>query len=66
VGNPIEDAAFMTRIGAERRIADDGSVEYELKNAVTGTRFTFKWLQSDGHVRWSLERNDLCVTEAIT
>ena len=41
VENPIEDAAFMARIGANKIFCFINS--FELKNEVTGTRFTFKW-----------------------
>ena len=41
VDNPIEDAAFMARIGAKKIC--DFSDWFELKNAVTVTRFTFTW-----------------------
>ena len=41
VENPIEDAAFMARIGAKKICSFPNF--FELKNAVTGTRFTFMW-----------------------
>ena len=44
--NPIEDDAFMARIGAKRRTSGafekmENCAEYELTNAVTGTQFVF-------------------------
>jgi len=54
--NPIEDAAFMARIGAilVREVLFGNA--YQLKNAATGTRFTFEWsLRNDG---FELQRND--------
>ena len=41
VENPFEDAAFMEKIGA-KKICGFTNL-FELKNAVTGTRFTFMW-----------------------
>ena len=40
VENPIEDATFMEQIGA--KIISGTMSMFELRNAVTGTRFTFK------------------------
>ena len=62
VVNPAEDAAFIKRIGAKRVVDDDASVadEYELKNAVTGTRFTFKQhpTYSVYYSRWILKKEE--------
>ena len=44
VENPLENAAFMTQIGA-KKICDFPNW-FELKNAVTGTMFTFKWVKN--------------------
>ena len=44
VDDPIEDAAFMKRIGA-KRICEFPNL-FELKNAMTGTRFTFAWTEN--------------------
>ena len=54
--NPIEDAAFLERIGANRL----DSSEYELKNTATGTRFTFTWSRniSGRHFRWTFKREE--------
>ena len=41
VENPIEDTALMAKIGANK-ICDFAHL-FELKNAVTGTKFTFAW-----------------------
>ena len=41
VDNPLEDAAFLARIGANE-ICEIPNW-FELENAVTGTRFTFEW-----------------------
>ena len=43
--NPLADAAFMAQIGAKLIRANDSRTysEYELRNAATGTRFTFEW-----------------------
>ena len=43
--NPLADAAFMAQIGATliRENASHSYSEYELRNAATGTRFTFTW-----------------------
>ena len=46
VDNPIEDAALMARIGA-KKICDIATF-FELKNAATGTRFTFYWSEIYG------------------
>jgi len=46
VENPIEDAAFMEQIDAKKICGIPNW--FELKNAVTGTRFTFKWYNYDG------------------
>ena len=43
VDNPLVDAAFMEQIGA-KPICDFPDW-FELKNAVTGTRFTFAWFK---------------------
>ena len=47
VENPIEDAAFMTRIGA-KLIRTIVGTEYELTNAETGTKFAFQWFPEVG------------------
>ena len=54
VDNPIEDSAFMERIGA-KEICDFANL-FELKNAVTGTRFTFTWTKHivDSNVSYSI------------
>ena len=50
VENPIEDAAFMAHIGAEQIYISTSEIGTrsgcELKNAATGTRFTFFLCQS--------------------
>ena len=56
--NPAENAALIARIGA-KRVGDEECTEYELQNAVTGTRFTFEWrknLVAGGHAHWRLQR----------
>ena len=60
VDDPIEDAALMARIGA-KRIEDSSRVdvvwtEYELKNATTAARFTFKRHKFIGGSLWMLNR----------
>ena len=63
VGNPLEDASLLKRIGA-KRCTGTGTTntnacdEYELKNAVTGTRFTFEWSKGlvGGYSHWRLQR----------
>ena len=53
VENPAEDAALMERIGARQigstNRGDAAGTEYELKNAATGTRFTFEWRKWRSH-----------------
>ena len=48
--NPLEDAAFMAQIGAKLigKSASCSYSEYELRNAATGTRFTFNWYPNLG------------------
>ena len=62
VENPIEDNAFMAWISAKRidKEANDKEtgIEYELKNVVTGTRFTFKWDKTETEFWWTLQRED--------
>jgi len=63
IDNPIEDAALMAKVGAKRTCFPallDGMALFELKNAITGTRFTFWWQPrvSIGHARWILQRDD--------
>jgi len=44
VNNPLEDVAFMEQIGAKQiSLANSPNSVYELRNAETGTRFTFAW-----------------------
>ena len=47
VDNPLADAVFMAQIGAKKLISEANDShnysEYELRNAATGTRFTFSW-----------------------
>ena len=65
VDDPIKNAALIARIGA-KRIGDDsgvnvvGGTKYELKNASTGTRFTFKRRKFYGNEywHWQLRRED--------
>ena len=57
VKNPFANKALMELIGAKRIYA---TFYYELKNAATGTRFTFGW-SSDGdmpskYLTWTLEK----------
>ena len=47
VENPTEDGAFMARIGA-KLIHTIGGPEYEMTNAVSGTRFAFQWYPEVG------------------
>ena len=66
--NPVDDPALMARIGAKRKIPSHEfhdelfGPKYELKNAVTGTRFTFAWQpERNGYdmnspSKWRLER----------
>ena len=61
VYNPIGDAAFMKQIGAKRssRVFTDqtivGSV-YELKEAVTGATYVFKWFCKDSKQYFGIEK----------
>ena len=57
VENPIEDAAFLAQIGAKQIGEGADSVEYEMENARTGTRFMFQWDFSESY--WSLVSDDL-------
>ena len=41
VENPIEDVTFMTQIGAKKICGF--AYLFDLKNSLTGTRFTFGW-----------------------
>ena len=43
--NPIEDADFMAKIGTKKVCGFPNW--FKLKNAVTGTRFTFQWYRYD-------------------
>ena len=54
VDNPIEDAAFMAQIGA-KKICEIPNW-FELKNTVTGTRFTISWgkIKTGSGVSYSL------------
>jgi len=63
VDNPIEDAALMARIGAKKICGFTNW--FELKNAVTGTRFTFEWGKYDDVLKsnFTLQRNEWCVNE---
>ena len=63
VENPTEDAVFMAQIGAKRRFtiypaANDHYYKFELRNAKTGTRFTFFWLRGldGGSSSWKLQK----------
>ena len=57
--NPLADAAFMAQIGAKKLIseANDTNSEYELRNAATGTRFTFYW-RWDRYPIWRLKKKN--------
>ena len=60
--NPLADAAFMAQIGA-KLISEENAFYtqsiYELRNAATGTRFTFTWfctLGGSGYSFWRLRK----------
>ena len=58
VDNPIEDDAFLARIGANEIC--DFSNWFELKNTATGTRFTFQWNKYSAfpYSNFRLQRNE--------
>ena len=66
VENPAEDVVFMAEIGAKRTGGmlkySHGYLPFELKNAETGTTFTFAWQPSfgGGHSSWTLNRMSDC------
>ena len=61
---PLADAAFMAQIGAKLISEHPYSYsEYELRNAETGTRFTFEWYRilddgGGGYSFWQLLKWD--------
>ena len=59
--DPAQDAAFMDRIGAKSTVLDWVEVyaAYEIKNAVTGTRFTFAWHKCWDHLYWTLSLSEI-------
>ena len=61
VDNPIKDAAFLARIGAERLGTNWLGTKCELINAATGTVFTLSQLNGIGAHLWVIrlgEGND--------